>query len=230
MEVHGNEILFDRLINHITLHYNSIADNSLFYGKMGGVIFFYNYARYSEKIYYSDFAEELLDSILSSVNINLPINMSTGLCGISWGIEYLISNRFIEGNSDEILQEIDNRVSEISPIRMHDFSFMEGLGGVLFYVNTRLQSVIRENNNYPFKSDFLEELAFVIRQDSDNKLNKTIKRNFELCLSRLHNYNSLISMPSILLNDLPHVLDDLNGTPIGMYKGCTGVAFQMLKS
>ena len=99
------DILLRRIANHLILHSIDIEDIGLFHGKMGVVLFFAHYARYTDQAIYDDFAGELLEEISENIPETLPINLETGLCGIGWGIEYLIQNGFMEGDSNEILQE-----------------------------------------------------------------------------------------------------------------------------
>ena len=101
------DILLRRIANHLILHSIDIEDIGLFHGKMGVVLFFAHYARYTDQAIYDDFAGELLEEISENIPETLPINLETGLCGIGWGIEYLIQNGFMEGDSNEILAGID---------------------------------------------------------------------------------------------------------------------------
>ena len=95
------DILLRRIANHLILHSIDIEDIGLFHGKMGVVLFFAHYARYTDSAIYDDFAGELLEEICENIPETLPINLETGLCGIGWGIEYLIQNGFMEGDSNE---------------------------------------------------------------------------------------------------------------------------------
>ena len=77
------------------------------------------------------------------------------------GIEYLVGQGFMEGCTDEILKDIDELIMERDPRRMHDLSFRKGLGGILYYVMVRLSS-LRETDNLPFDSFYLESLREVV--------------------------------------------------------------------
>ena len=79
------DILLRRIANHLILHSIDIEDIGLFHGKMGVVLFFAHYARYTDSAIYDDFAGELLEEICENIPETLPINLETGLCGIGWG-------------------------------------------------------------------------------------------------------------------------------------------------
>ena len=53
------DILLRRIANHLILHSIDIEDIGLFHGKMGVVLFFAHYARYTCLLYTSDAADEL---------------------------------------------------------------------------------------------------------------------------------------------------------------------------
>ena len=97
-------ILLNRIVNHLILHSCSLDDVGLFHGKTGVVLFFAHYARYTGIEMYDDFAEKLLEDIANNISKALPINMEFGLCGIGWGINYLIQNGFMKGDPNEILE------------------------------------------------------------------------------------------------------------------------------
>ena len=135
-----DEILLKRIANHQMLHGSFCSDLGIQNGKMGIVLFFYHYARYVKNTLYENFAGEMLDEVILDLHNDLSICFSNGLCGIGWGIEYLIRRGFIAGDSDEILEEIDSKVIEWDPRRITDFSFETGLEGVACYVSFRSSS------------------------------------------------------------------------------------------
>jgi hypothetical protein len=59
----------------------------------------------------------------------MPFSLDKGLTGIGWGIEYLIQNGSVKGESVEICEEIDYRIMETDPKRITDFSLETGFEG-----------------------------------------------------------------------------------------------------
>lgn len=112
-----NKVL--RCSNSLILSGSFVDNLGLGNGKMGIAIFFFHYSRYTHSKQYEEYAEELIDEIFEELNLSIPLNFETGLTGIGWGIEYLSVNGFIEGDTDEILDEIDlilaNRLNEFLP-------------------------------------------------------------------------------------------------------------------
>ena len=76
-------------------------------GKMGIAIALFRYGRLSGELAYEEVASELLDDVCQNLNYSMPISFNDGLCGIGWGIEYLIQHGYVDADSDEILRDID---------------------------------------------------------------------------------------------------------------------------
>lgn len=83
-------------IERLVLNVSFLTDLGLFHGKMGHAIFFAHYGRLVDNVSYENFAGELLEEVYEEINISLPVNMEYGLCGIGWGIEYLVGQGFME--------------------------------------------------------------------------------------------------------------------------------------
>lgn len=149
--------LLERIANHLVINSSFLDNLGLFHGKMGIAIFFYHYARYADISVYEDFAGELLDEIYEDIHRGISFDFENGLCGIGWGIEYLLQNKYIEGDSDEILEDIDRKIMEYDPRRITDTTFRSGFAGLSCYIRTRLNSPCRNPNTLPFDVLYLSE-------------------------------------------------------------------------
>jgi glycosyltransferase involved in cell wall biosynthesis len=78
--------------------------------QMGAAIAYYTYARRIHSETYEAFADYLLEQVLNAVATDLPVCLHNGICGIGYGLIYLLRNHFVEGNEDEVLKEIDHAV------------------------------------------------------------------------------------------------------------------------
>ena len=94
------------LLRYGVLKAEILENLSLYNGKLGLAIIFYEYSRYSGDLLYRQFADELIDSIIELPN-DISMKLSDGLCGIGWGICYLLRKKFIVGDVDKILFYID---------------------------------------------------------------------------------------------------------------------------
>lgn len=179
-----NDILLDRIANHLILHSWGLNDISLFYGKMGIVLFFAHYARYTGKTIYEDFASELLEDISENILDTLPIDLGRGLCGIGWGIEYLVQNKFMDAESDDILVEIDQKVMERDLRRISDLSVETGLRGISYYIQSRIDSGHTPKFDNSYLSEWRKKSSLFPVLNNKNLLLDIIDKN-EFCLNFL---------------------------------------------
>lgn len=115
-------------------------DIGLFYGKMGRCLFFFDYSRVTELRAFEELAGELLDEVMESVCLGMPVGLSFGWCGIGWGVEYLVRKGFVEDDDNEGRNKIDEKVMEYDVRRLGDYSLATGLEGISWYVLLRLSS------------------------------------------------------------------------------------------
>lgn len=121
---------------------NGLASNNhgLMHGNTGLCIFFYHLARQTNNPEFEQVADVLLEKVFANLSTSAPADFENGLAGIGWGIEYLVQNNFAEGNTDEILEEVDNKVFRALNEDNHSsFELGNGLTGYLFYLVNRLQ-------------------------------------------------------------------------------------------
>ena len=88
--------MLNRIIHYLILNASFIRDLGLLDGKMGICIFFYLYARQTGSKLYEELGGYLLDEIYKEITQSASIGFAKGLCGIAWGIEYLIQNDFVQ--------------------------------------------------------------------------------------------------------------------------------------
>lgn len=106
-------------------------------------------------------AEEMLDDIWNECTKDMSLAYRDGLCGIGAGTEYLIQNGFVEGNTDEILAEIDSRVFAAINVRPpFDLSIEQGILGLACYLYHRLY--YRKDSEEPTVLDLKEYTIYLI--------------------------------------------------------------------
>ena len=83
----------------------------LFHGKMGLAVYYYHLAKIESNPQYQSKAKALLHRILQhDLSANQSIDVEDGLAGIGLGVTYLIKNRFVEGDLNQLLEGIDNAI------------------------------------------------------------------------------------------------------------------------
>lgn len=136
------------------------SDLGLFNGLIGYIIAFCMYSKCFEKTNYDEKSSKLFEKICSElVNSELPITFGKGICGIGWGIIYLVENGLLEDDMEEELCLIDKIVMERCLERIDDFSLLSGIGGIFCYVVTRLGYLERNKiNNKIFDKKYIKQL------------------------------------------------------------------------
>lgn len=220
---------YHQALAYLTINSSFLGDLGLFHGRMGIVLFFAHYARVTQNKQYEDFAKILLDEIYEEIHWDLPINLENGLCGIGWGIEYLVQNGFMKGNTDEILADIDRKVLEIDPLRISDLSFRRGLAGIIFYVIARLNAN-RETSNFPFDQKYLDALQKALEDKKfteEDDVPTDLKKELEFVLRR---NKTTILLPNNLIQPLHNIKTDcFSNYSLGLENGIAGTLWYMTK-
>jgi hypothetical protein len=158
--------LLQRIARYLMLHGSFTENIGLLTGKTGIAIFFYHYARYTGKRIYNDFAGELIDEIYKEIHVNTPLNFNDGLCGIAWGIEYMIRNKFIDADPDEVLEELDKKIMEWDVRHIRDYSLKTGLAGIACYIVSRMVNRKKEYTIIP--PDYICDLVEALKRNKEN--------------------------------------------------------------
>jgi hypothetical protein len=167
--------LLTRIANHLIINASFLSDLGLYHGKMGVVLFFYELGRYTGKNIYDKFAGELFDEIYNGIHKGTPLNFQDGLCGIGWGIEYLIKARFVKADPDEVLEELDKRIVEWDVRKITDSSLRTGLMGVACYIINRkatCSNAIKEkerkgNSTNVITDDYCRDLMEALKKNDE---------------------------------------------------------------
>lgn len=146
-------------ITYIVCHIDQSKGIGIVTGKMGIVLLLFHYAKFTHTPFFSQLAKSLLDKVVDAVSENIPLNFADGLLGIGWGINYLSLHKFIKGDVNKILSDLDLKVMEISPARINRYDLFYGFGGIVKYILCRLYAENRSNKgNNSFSPDFLSEV------------------------------------------------------------------------
>ncbi|MDX8337542.1 lanthionine synthetase LanC family protein [Draconibacterium sp. IB214405] len=131
------------IINSLMLNASFIDNIGLLNGKMGIAICFFQLARTTNESVYYDYAGELIDEIYDELSIETTLDFENGLAGIGWGIEYLVQNGFLEADTNEVLEEFDNRLyNELNLNPSQEIGLLKGIIGLGIYFLTRIPTKI----------------------------------------------------------------------------------------
>lgn len=122
---------------------NGLKGNNpgLMHGNTGICIFLNHLAKKTGNQEYQKLADDFISEVFTNLYAMSPADFENGLAGIGWGIEYLVENNFAEGDTNEILEEIDNKVFRVlNEESLTSFEITNGLTGYLFYLISRLKN------------------------------------------------------------------------------------------
>ena len=157
-----------RITNVLLLNASFIDNLGLMHGKMGIAIYFYHLARKTQNKIYENYAGELIDEIYEGISLHTTLDFENGLAGIGWGIEYLVQNGFIQANTDEVLEDFDNKI-QLTIGHFESIGLLEGIMGLGAYYLKRLQNPTSSDNkisiNKKILGQLIDELELRIEKD-----------------------------------------------------------------
>ena len=124
-----------RIANILLINGGFLKNPGLYTGEMGLALFFYYYAKHTEDMAYGDYAFELLERVYDSIHEETPIYYKNGLAGIGSTIEFLVQEGYIESDTDEILEDFDDRIFSVRNIPNLS---IEELVGISYYAIWRI--------------------------------------------------------------------------------------------
>ncbi len=214
-------------INNTLILNTSFIDNiGLMHGKMGICIYFYHLAHKTRNKTYENYAGELIDEIYEEINTNTPLDFENGLAGIGWGIEYLVQNKFIDADTDDILAELDEMLYKKSlNSQVNDISLLTGMIGLGTYFLMRFKNSNSSDNKTP-KRNLKHYLILLIdsteRMLTDNSNILKEPKAFDitwdypvllLFLANLHSLNIYNHKVEIIINKLIVQSQEINDFP-----------------
>ena len=188
------------------------VNHGLMHGNMGLCIFFYHLSRQTNNPEYEKVADGLLDRVFANLSTTVSADFENGLAGIGWGIEYLVQSQFAEGKTDEILEDVDNRVFRaLNEETITSFELTNGLTGFLFYLIIRLKN---KSNQSSLANRINRELLIL----TINKLDEIVSAQFPSIVKEL-NFDLYWRFPVLVYSLLEaYRLDIYNVKIINMVK------------
>lgn len=145
---------------------NKLSNLGLTNGKAGISIFLYYLSKNLSDDRYAEYADSLLEDIYE--NVTLIKDSTADIIGMGWCVEYLIQNKFCEGDADEILEQVDNRVYKIMSWedRKRSLDLTHGLVGYLHYLIIRLKNKEDKNNSKEINVELFKLTINIISQEA----------------------------------------------------------------
>ena len=148
---------------------------SLFHGKMGLSIYFYHLSKIESNPAYHSKAEQLLDQVLlNDLTPNHSIDVEDGLAGIGLGVMWLVKNRFMEGDLNEMLEVVDDAIYRkiafsANPTQFSPIMLLHLTG----YLYIRLKEQTDKNSQILYQDLIIKVLNMLYGKIDDEFLNES---------------------------------------------------------
>lgn len=161
----------EKKIHNIILSANFLKNLGIDGGKMGAAIYLLNKCRTTPNSVYEDLAFELLEEIDQSVCKLSIVDFRYGLCGIGWGFEHLVKNRFLETETDLCISFEDKIWTAFQQEEWEGIKGIKKLMDYLLYFLARIESSMVGTDS----EQMCNNKSYVI--NAVDKLNKLIKED-----------------------------------------------------
>ncbi|QNK61231.1 hypothetical protein H7F33_11685 [Pedobacter sp. PAMC26386] len=139
----GKLLLFKNQVKGVVI--NTAENYSLFDGRLGLCLINYmSRQKDDDRLDSTTVAEEILNDVIDNLSGMETYTFSHGLLGFGWAIEWLHQNGFIEENTNEFLEELDDKIYQnIVNNEVTSYSLETGLIGALLYFYKRITTKSR---------------------------------------------------------------------------------------
>jgi hypothetical protein len=106
VDVNQIDVLNNKLLSSV----NDTYPIGLVNGKLGLCIYYYYLSHWEKKEEFKQVAEKWLDDIVSQLSDTMDVTVEAGLAGVAIGISHLVKEKFVGGDINEILEEVDSTI------------------------------------------------------------------------------------------------------------------------
>lgn len=206
-----------RISNILLLNGGFFNNSGLYTGEMGLVLFFFRYARFTQNELLKEYGFELIEKVQKRIHQGTPISYKHGLAGIGSAIEYLEQNSYIEADTDEILEDFDNRIFSIQNMSL--FS-MEEILSIGYYANWRISG--NSNKKYHIEQSILSRINNICFENSIIPIWNPLYNKYNMDVLNIKTFSNLLK--HILNNDII----EINNLDLGFEKGLVGLGMTLL--
>lgn len=138
----------------------------LAYGKMGICIYFYYLSRWEDNDEYKQIADRLLDEIIDKLSNKENMGVAYRLAGVAVGISHLVKEKFIGGDINEILEDVDSHIFKILAFLKNEESNYSNhiLIYLLFYSCLRFKEQSSSDGKYIFQ-EFIIKIVEIFQRN-----------------------------------------------------------------
>lgn len=155
-------------------------------GKMGLCIYYYHLSRWEGKDELKQLAENLLDDIVNQLSDTMDVTVEVGLAGIAIGLNHLVKEKFIGGDINEILEDVDSYI--FKKLAFLDYKDTEKNIPKIEYIHLLYYLYMRyiQQNNYDDKYILQELIIRIIEMFKHDLQSDFFSEHFSFSLRNFH--------------------------------------------
>ena len=156
-------------------------------GKMGQCVYFYYAGRMTNNKEYTQKSEVLMGEILEQTGKSKVYDIKDGIAGIGLAVDYLMKNRFVNGNINEVLNDIDNELFRqiCKPIEFGNNDYSLQLQLVYYFIVRLKDQKKNSENEYCFKEAIINGINYISGKINQNFPDETASFKMENPLMQL---------------------------------------------
>ncbi len=175
------------------LRSSASEDVGLCRGMISECVFYYLMGRVYDEQNYTDTADTKIDRVFEIIsNDSIELDFKNGLTGIGWVIEHLVQLDFLEGDTNDILEDMDDRLFKYLSFNSSSIQKIDELLGYGFYVTKRLSNT--KNKKNPESISILNNLLILIV----NMISECLDQGYKI-ISEPISFLSTWSLPLLLI-------------------------------
>jgi len=153
---------FDQINKKVVAYSNQKMSLDIEEGKMGCCIYFFELARLTDELQYRKIAEKLLDDIYLELANEPAERTAYELAQIGMGIDYLRTQKYVTGNINSILGDIDRLIFKTLAFENNSITYrINGIIPVMYFICNRIDR-LKKGSDARF---ILEELCIKLFND-----------------------------------------------------------------
>lgn len=128
---------------------NTIENYGLYRGLMGNAIFLFCQDSVRKDTVNKKLAKKYINHIIENVPFISDFSFADGLLGIGWGIQWILTQKIIRADADEILEDLDAEIFKLIMYSKSDnVSLDNGAMGRILYIHDRIIYPHSQRNIY----------------------------------------------------------------------------------
>lgn len=190
------------IMNEIILEYNEwlvkqniySMSNGLLNGRMGLCLYWYQQSREFSNALYEKKASHILDEVIRNIGNCTGASFEDGLVGILMSINYLIDEKYIDGNAKTIFTDVNDKLFQyayfrgIDPVKENDSNYLHLIWVCIYFSKSIRSNALSKENTDIIKRFLIEGINTLEKAIRDNSVllkPTTVFRPFSYLLPHL---------------------------------------------